>query len=147
MSIGNAIYHPMQDKSERSEGCGLTFLTAYTASKSISGPNDIGGQVGGGNFIGAPQDIFNLRADRSVSGFDVPHRFVQTVLYDVPFFRGTQGAKRALLDGWQISTIVTLQSGFPAPVTNNVDTTDTGISSRPDSVLRQEANLPRDQRT
>ena len=146
-SIGNAIYHAMQVKAERRVGSGLTFLTAYTWSKSISGPNDIGGQVGGGNFIGAPQDIFNLRADRSVSGFDVPHRFVQTVLYDVPFFRGTQGAKRALLDGWQVSTIVTLQSGFPAPVTNNVDTTGTGINSRPDSVVGQEANLPRDERT
>src|SRR5215471_5614721 len=146
-SIGNAIYHALQVKAERRVGSGLTFLTAYTWSKSISGPNDIGGQVGGGNFIGAPQDIFNLRADRSVSGFDVPHRFVQTVLYDVPFFRGAQGAKRALLDGWQVSTIVTLQSGFPAPITNNVDTTGTGISSRPDSVAGQNGNLPRDQRT
>jgi len=146
-SIGNAIYHALQVKAERRVGSGLTFLTAYTWSKSISGPNDIGGQVGGGNFIGSPQDIFNLRADRSVSGFDLPHRFVQTVLYDVPFFRGMQGAKRALLDGWQVSTIVTFQSGFPAPVTNNVDTTGTGISSRPDSVAGQKANLPRDQRT
>ena len=146
-SIGNAIYHALQVKAERRVGSGLTFLTAYTWSKSISGPNDIGGQVGGGNFIGAPQDIFNLRADRSVSGFDLPHRFVQTVLYDVPFFRGTQGVKRALLGGWQVSTIVTFQSGFPAPVTNNVDTTGTGISSRPDSVAGQNANLPSGQRT
>jgi len=32
-------------------------------------------------------------------------------------------------------------------VTNNVDTTGTGINSRPDSVVGQKANLPRDQRT
>jgi hypothetical protein len=146
-SIGNAIYHALQVKAERRVGSGLTFLTAYTWSKSISGPNDIGGQVGGGNFIGAPQDIFNLRADRSVSGFDLTHRFVQTVLYDVPFFRGTQGVKRALFDGWQVSAIVTFQSGFPAPVTSNVDPTGTGINSRPDVLSGQNGNLPRDRRT
>src|SRR4029434_8643234 len=146
-SIGNSIYHALQLKAERRMALGLTFLTAYTWSKSISGPNDIGGQVGGGNFIGAPQDVFNLRADRSVSGFDLPHRFVQTVLYDVPFFRGTHGAMRALLACWQVSTILTFQSGFPAPVTNNVDTTGTGISSRPDSVSGQNGNLPGDERT
>ncbi|PYV39926.1 MAG: TonB-dependent receptor [Acidobacteria bacterium] len=146
-SVGNAIYHALQLKAERRMSSGLTFLTAYTWSKSISGPNDIGGQVGGGNFIGAPQDIYNLRADRSVSGFDVTQRFVQTVLYDVPFFRKTGGAARLLLDGWQLSTIMTFQNGFPAPVTNNVDTTGTGISSRPDLVPGQNGNLPGSERT
>lgn len=146
-SIGNAIYHALQLKAERRTSSGLTFLTAYTWSKSISGPNDIGGQVGGGNFIGAPQDIYYLRGERSVSGFDVTQRFVQTVLYDLPFFKGTHGAARALLAGWQLSTIMTFQSGFPAPVTNNVDTTGTGINSRPDQVAGQNGNLAGDQRT
>ncbi|PYV20077.1 MAG: TonB-dependent receptor [Acidobacteria bacterium] len=146
-SVGNAIYHALQFKAERRTSRGLTFLTAYTWSKSISGPNDIGGQVGGGNFIGSPQDIYYLRGDRSVSGFDVTQRFVQTVLYDVPFFRRTRGVARHVLDGWQVSTIMTFQSGFPAPVTNNVDTTGTGISSRPDSVAGQDGNLPGGERT
>jgi hypothetical protein len=82
-----------------------------------------------------------------VSGFDLTQRFVQTVLYDVPFFRSAQGARRALLGGWQLSTIVTFQSGFPAPVTNNVDTTGTGINSRPDLVSGQKGNLPSNERT
>lgn len=38
---------------------------------------------------------------------------VETILYDIPFFRGMHGAGRYLLDGWQISTIMTAQSGFP----------------------------------
>jgi hypothetical protein len=146
-SVGNAIYHALQLRAERRMSSGLVFLTAYTWSKSISGPNDIGGQVGGGNFIGAPQDIYNLTGDRSVSGFDVTQRFVQTVLYQLPFFKDTRGAARWLLDGWQLSTIVTFQSGFPAPVTNNVDTTGTGINSRPDLLSGQNGNLPGDERT
>jgi len=55
-SVGNSIYHSLQVKAERRLRPGFTFLTAYTFSKSLSGPADIGGQVGGGFFIGSPQD-------------------------------------------------------------------------------------------
>jgi len=146
-SIGNSIYHALQVKAERRMGTGLTFLTAYTWSKAITGPADIGGQVGGGFFIGGVQNIYNLAAERSISGFDLTHRFVQTVIYDVPFFRNTKGAARFLLDGWQASTIITLQSGFPAAITNSVDTTGVGRSSRPDMVAGQNGNLPKSERT
>ena len=57
-------------------GQGLTFLAAYTWSKSISGPSDIGGQIGGGFYIGTPQNPYNAQGDRSVSGFDLTQRFV-----------------------------------------------------------------------
>jgi hypothetical protein len=146
-AIGNSIYHSLQVKAERRLSSGLVFLTAYTYSHSISGPSDIGGQVGGGFFIGAPQDVYYMRGDRSTSGFDVTQRFVQTVLYDLPFARNLHGFARKALDGWQVSTIMTYQSGFPAPVTSNIDTTGSGISSRPDWVQGQNGNLPGDQRT
>jgi len=146
-SVGNSIYHSLQLKAERRLSAGLTFLTAYTYSKSISGPSDIGGQVGGGFYIGSPQDYYNMQSDRSVSGFDVTQRFVQTVLYDIPFARGLHGGSKLLLDGWQAATIMTFQSGFPAPITYGVDTTGTGIGSRPDVVAGQNGNLPGDKRT
>lgn len=146
-SVGNSIYHALQVKAERRMSQGLTFLTAYTWSKSISGPSDIGGQVGGGYFIGNPQDIYYLRGDRSVSGFDVTQRFVETVLYDVPFFRNMHSPARYLLDGWQVSTIITAQSGFPTAVSSNRDTTGTGIISRPDQVPGQSGDLAGDKRT
>ena len=57
-SIGNSIYNALQVKLERRMTRGLTFLTAYTWSKSMSGPSDIGGQVGGGQYIGTPQDPY-----------------------------------------------------------------------------------------
>ena len=128
-------------------GSGLTFLTAYTWSKSISGPNDIGGQVGGGNFIGGPQDIYYLQGERAVSGFDVTQRFVQTVLYEVPFFTRNDGVTRLLLDGWQASTIITAQSGFPAPVTSMWTRPARASARVPDMVAGQDGNLPGDQRT
>ncbi len=147
-SVGNSTYHSLQMKLERRMAKGITFLSAYTWSHSISGPNDIGGQVGGGNFIGAPQDVYNGRNDRGTSGFDVRHRQVNTVLYELPFFRNS--GNRLLkggLGGWQLSTIMTFQGGFPAPVTANIDTTGTGVNSRPDQLSGQNGNLPGDQRT
>jgi hypothetical protein len=146
-SIGNSNYNALQVKVERRMATGLTFLTAYTWSKAISGPADIGGQVGGGFYIGAIQDIYNLAAERSISGFDQTQRFVQTIIYDVPFFKNLKGAGRHVLDGWQVSTITTIASGFPAAIGNNVDTTGTGKSSRPDLVAGQGGNLPSDERT
>ena len=116
-------------------------------AQALVDPADIGGQVGGGSFIGAIQDIYNLAAERSLSGFDQTHRFVQTIIYDVPFFRHTKGVARQILDGWQVSTIATAQSGFTAAVTNNVDTTATGKSSRPDLLAGQSGNLDSGDRT
>ncbi|MDQ1469717.1 MAG: hypothetical protein QOJ99_1197 [Bryobacterales bacterium] len=146
-SNGNSIYHALQVKAEKRAAHGVTFLAAYTFAKSISGPNDIGGQVGGGFYIGSPQDVYNARADRSVSGFDLKHRYVQTILYEVPFFAHTSGLTRSILDGWQASTIMTFQSGFPGPIDYGVDTTGTGVLSRADVVAGQTGNLDASQRT
>ena len=146
-SVGNSIYHSLQVKGERRLGQGLTFLASYTYAKSISGPSDIGGQIGGGFFIGAPQNAFYAQGDRSVSGFDLRHRVVATVLYDVPFFHGLHGIGKYALDGWRLSTIMTAQTGFPSPVTSTLDTTGTGAVSRPNQVPGQNGNLPADQRT
>src|SRR5204862_6825204 len=71
----------------------------------------------------------------------------QTVIYDIPLARRLHGPMKYALDGWQASTIMTFQSGFPAPVTFGVDTTGTGIGSRPDLVSGQKGDLPAGQRT
>jgi hypothetical protein len=146
-SVGNSTYHSLQVKAERRMAQGLTFLAAYTWSHSISGPSDIGGQVGGGSFIGAPQDVYNHVNERSTSGFDLRQRFVTTFLYDIPFFRNSKSFAGKVLGGWQASTIITVQDGFPANIASNVDTTGTGINSRPDQLSGQNGNLARDERT
>ncbi|HEY3442979.1 MAG TPA: TonB-dependent receptor [Paludibaculum sp.] len=145
-SIGNSIYHALQAKAERRSRNGLTFLAAYTWSKSLSGPLDIGGQVGGGSFIGDIQDINQLSNERSVSGFDVSQRLVGTVIYDIPFLKTNHGVAGFFLGGWQASSIMTTQTGFPAPVSFGVDTTGTGIGSRPD-YTGLPANLSSGERT
>ncbi|MFN7919817.1 MAG: TonB-dependent receptor [Bryobacteraceae bacterium] len=145
-SIGNSIYHSLQMKAERRVANGLSMIGAYTWSKSLSNV-DIS-SVGGGTFLGAIQDYFNLAASRSPSVFDIRHRFSLALIYDVPLFRHSQSrAVRAVLGGWQLGSIITEQTGFAAALSNVVDTTGTGIASRPDAVAGTPAMLDRGART
>jgi hypothetical protein len=145
-SIGNSIYHALQLKVERRVGRGLSFLGAYTWSKSLSSA-DIS-TVGGGTYLGAVQDYFDQRSDRSPSVFDTRQRMSFALIYDVPLFANSpQTAIRTLLGGWQLGTIVTEQAGFSAALATVGDTTGTGVNSRPSVVAGQETNLSRDQRS
>lgn len=145
-SIANSTYHSLQLKVERRTSQGLSLIGAYTFSKSLSNA-DIS-SVGGGTFLAGIQDYFNLAGSKSPSIFDIRHRLSIAGIYDVPLFRShSNPAVRALIGGWQLGTIITAQTGFAAALTGVVDTTGTGISSRPDAVAGQTAMLSRDQRT
>jgi hypothetical protein len=145
--VGSSTYNSLQAKLERRVGHGLNFIASYTWSHSISGPADEGGYVGGGSQNTAALNIFNHRSDRSTSAYDLPQRFVGTILYDLPFFAHMTGWKRTAFDGIQVSTIFVGQSGPAGFVSNNVDTTGTGLASRPDIVPGQVVNLGRGNRT
>jgi outer membrane receptor protein involved in Fe transport len=130
---GLANYHALQATAERRFGKGLSFLTSYTWSHSIDiVANDQGG-ADNGPF---PQDIRNRRADRATSGFDIKHRFVQSLTYSLPVGRGRgldfgSPFANAALGGWQINTIVTSQTGLPHTPTLASSVSNAG-GSRPD---------------
>jgi hypothetical protein len=148
LSNGSSHYHSLQTKLERRVGNGLTMLVSYTWSKSISGPADIGGLVGGGNFGATALDPLNPKADHSLSVFDIPHRFVGTALWDVPYFRHTTGFKKLLLDGIQVSTILSAVSGDPSQVTySGASVNASSAAARPDVVPGVYSYIPRGTRT
>ncbi len=145
-SIGNSNYHSLQASAFRSSSSGLELALAFTWSKCLSGPGDAGGMVPGGAYVGRPQDLYHLQADRSLCGFDRTHRFTGSAIYETRLRRGP-AALKWLLDGWRIAAIPTLSSGPPAPVFFNVDTTGTGLVSRPDRLAGQRGDLPASERT
>jgi hypothetical protein len=62
-----------------------------------------------------------MHCERGLSSFDVRHRFVTSALWDIPVGKGRRlsienGFLNALIGGWQIGSIVTLQTGFPLTV-------------------------------
>ncbi len=144
-SIANSIYHSLQLKFERRVASGLSLLGVYTWGKSISNA-DIS-SVGGGTFLAGIQDYMDLRGSRSPSIFDIAHRFSVGAVYEMPLLKSSPAPTRALLGGWQFGTYITEQTGFGAALSGVVDTTGTGVASRPNAVAGQKAMLPRDQRT
>jgi hypothetical protein len=124
-NIGNSNYNSLQMEFERRLTNGLQFRAAYTLSKSI---DDSPGAFDGTR----PQDIHNLKLERSLSDFYQKHVLVLSSLYELPFGKGKKfGANwsRPLdvaLGGWQLNGIFTASSGLPINLTVN------GQTLRPD---------------
>ncbi|MBK9168366.1 MAG: TonB-dependent receptor [Bryobacterales bacterium] len=144
-SLANSIYHSLQFKAERRVAGGLSVIGSYTLGKTLSNA-DIS-SVGGGSFLGQIQDYFNLASERAPATFDIRHRMSIAAIYDVPFFNTAAPLVRSLLGGWQLGTIITAQTGFASTLSNVIDTTGTGVISRPDAVAGQSAMLDRGDRT
>jgi hypothetical protein len=115
----------------------------YTFSKSTD--NGSGIRTLGGDTL-FPQNSFCLECEWGLSVFDARHRFVSSILYELPFGDGKPFAKTglggALLGGWQVSAIITDSSGFPRTVFSGPDNSNTGGGQdRPNSVSGQDPNL------
>ncbi len=61
------------------------------------------------NLAGVPPDSFNYGAERGNGDYDIRHRFTLSMTYDLPSLK----AKGQMLEGWQVTSIVNLQSGEP----------------------------------
>jgi hypothetical protein len=87
------------------------------------------------NAGGATMNNYDIWADYGPANWDVPHRFVASYIYDMPFFKNSSSAVKFLLSGWQLSGVTTLQSGVPMNVTISVDRANIGTGAqRPDVV-------------
>ncbi|MBI3653339.1 MAG: TonB-dependent receptor [Acidobacteria bacterium] len=102
-SGGNSDYNALWVTAKQRLARGLQFNASYTWSKSLD-YNSLNSQ---GVVV---QDSNNIRGDRGLSDYDARHRFVISGLYELPF-KGNR-----LVEGWQLSTIVQLQSGNPVNI-------------------------------
>jgi hypothetical protein len=68
---------------------------------------------------------YNWRDDYGNSNWDIRHRFVLGLLYDIPFFATRNPALRGMFGGWQMNSIVTAQTGLPFLVSTGTDTANT----------------------
>jgi hypothetical protein len=53
------------------------------------------------------------KEERGRSDYDVRHNFVASAIWDLPFFTNKKSWEGMVLGGWQVSTIVTYNTGFP----------------------------------
>jgi hypothetical protein len=121
---GISDYNAMLASLRRRFDKGLAFGISYTWSHNISDFTD--------NLTGTafPQNAYNYAAERGDSLFDVRHRFVGFVTYELPVGKGkallnNDGLTGRILGGWQVNSIVTLQTGTAFEV-NAPDESQTG---------------------
>ncbi|MBI1791752.1 MAG: TonB-dependent receptor [Acidobacteria bacterium] len=132
-SIGNSSFHALQVRGERRFSRGLSFVSSYTWGKSI---DDGAGVSTGSDSSGVAQNARNLRAERGLSDFDVPQRWVLSWVWDLPFgANASNRAAKALIHGWQVTGILTLQGGRPFTVLTGTDQSNTdGGADRPNVI-------------
>ena len=118
---GYSNYNAMDIKLEhRSKD--LTTLVAYTWSKALDVKSAVAGFSNDNNGWAGPQDSSDLRADYGRSSFDVGQRLAISAVYNLPIGRGKAllgGSSRALdavVGGWSLGTISSLQGGLPFTV-------------------------------
>lgn len=90
--------------------------------------------LSGDNQGFSSQDPNNNNGEKGVSDYDVKHRFVNSVNYALPFGRSGPGVVAKVVRGWELGSIVTMQSGFPFTPSIATDSANTGTSLRPDRI-------------
>ena len=133
----NSTYNGLQTTVRLQELHGFSGFSTYTWSKSLDGASD------GINFNFAnaafPQDSTNLRAEKGPSTFDTRHRWTTAINYVVP---EAHFLPHVLAAGWQLNSIVTVQSGRPINIITSAGGVNSNFVERPDVVPGVNPILP-----
>jgi Carboxypeptidase regulatory-like domain len=152
-NVGTTFYQGVYAKLDHRLSRGLSYLVSYTRSKleddasSVFDAAILTGPVANFNVA----DSFNRKLERDDSTGDIPHVFVASAVWELPFgqsrSRPIGGVLGAIVNDWNVSGILTLQSGVPIAVnqaTNNNEFAGFG-TQRPNLV--GDPTLPSDERS
>jgi outer membrane receptor protein involved in Fe transport len=109
-TIAHSNYNSLQALLEKRFSHGLQFQASYTFSKSLDNAS---------SFESALNPL-NFNSTYGLSNYDARHRFVFNYVWDLPVPK-YEGLKGKLLNGWEVSGIVSFQSGFPVRITSQDD--------------------------
>ncbi len=117
---GQTKYDSLQAKLEKRTSFGLEVNASYVFSKTFDTNT-------------THQDSYNPQLDYAVASQHTPHRFVAGYTYQLPvglgrhFGSGMPRGLDAVVGGWQVNGITTIQSGNPLEVTAS---NTTGLSTQ-----------------
>jgi hypothetical protein len=111
-SDAKSIYHGVTVQLNKRMSNSLQLLAAYTLSKVMDdAPNVYAGGAGGDASL--LSDATNPHADWGPSVNDQRHRLSVSGVWDLAYADRFSGLTHAVLRGWQLSFILTTQSGQP----------------------------------
>ena len=108
-------YNSLQVKLEHRYTNSLSATSSYTYQKALGSVSSEGSGIGGTTFyIDFSRNYSRLNNDRT-------HTFVQSFIYDFPFGKGKKwlnsGIASWVAGGWQVSGVMSLETGTPFTVT------------------------------
>ena len=122
---GTQNYNALQLAAVKHLGKGLTFTTGFTWARDLTDQAD-------NNWVYSTtpiQNQYNLKAEYGNNSFTPDKRFIAEAVYALPFGKGQRllsnspRVVNAIVGGWRLSTVATLQSGqFFTPSFSGFDT-------------------------
>ena len=129
-SGADSIYHGVFVQLTKRFSNSFQVQTSYTFSKVLDTvPDQTSVVVGGGDDGKVAQDTLLPNLDRGHGNADLRHRFVLSGVWDINYAKSSaNGVVRALLSGYQFSTLANWQSGrfYTPTVGGNSDVNNDG---------------------
>ncbi len=115
-NVGHSSYDALIASLARQFRNGLNLQLSYTWAKNETDADSILPNTNAG--VAQDQNVYNHRLEKSVSTQNIPHTFVGSYLYELPFGKGKAflsrgGVANYVLGGWEIGGIQRYQSGQP----------------------------------
>jgi hypothetical protein len=130
------MYHGLLVGFRHDAGRAGLLNIAYTLSRSkTSATNDR-------DAVDFPQNPLDLEAEYALSRTDRTHVFTANYVYELPFFKNSEGLVKGVLGGWQVSGITQLWSGPPISRVVNGTTNGSRRGIRVDQVSDPLTGLP-----
>lgn len=109
-NLYGSAYHGLQTTLTARNYHGLDFVAGYTYAHAL---DDLSS-----NWVAfLPMDSTRPYLEHASSDEDIRHRFTFSITYSLP----EKKTKTQLLEGWQVNTIITMQSGQPWNVNDQVN--------------------------
>src|SRR5712691_1123576 len=110
---GRSNYNGLTAEVRKRFGGRLQASLAYTLGKVKDNKPDATAVVPGTDDAKYASNPFDLDADYAPGDIDQRHRLVLSGVWDLGYWKDASGFTRAVLDGWVLSAIATIESGLP----------------------------------
>ncbi len=121
----NRIFIPLPDVNASYDSLVATWTHRMSRGLQLTASYNWSHTIDTASYeIGFQQtDPSNQLIDKGSSDYDVRHNFTMGLVYDMPFFRGSNGFLKTAFGGWTVATIFSKHSGFPwTPLIGSCDT-------------------------
>jgi hypothetical protein len=132
---GNANYNSLQATLQKRVAHGVSVLANYTWQKSLDTVPPSSGMTGAsvaGGGSNAPLPWYvpgNRQLDYGRSEFNRQHVFVVSYLWDLPKLAATSRLVKNIVGGWELSGILTAETGLPFTVYAGKDISQTALNA------------------